>query len=87
MREGHTRQAGTTTRRRLFNATEEPQVDTLVYDDPYESHRGYRIVGVEEVARPGRWNLILERMDWPVWHQEILDRPHALAFGLVELPR
>lgn len=85
MKDGHSRPAGTTTRRRLFNSTEEPQVNTLVYDDPEELHRGYRIVGVEEVARPGRWNLLLERMDWDVWRQEILDRPHALAFALVKI--
>lgn len=85
MKDGHNRPAGTTTRIRLFNATEEPRLNDLVYDDPYESRRGYRIVGVEEVGRVGRWNLILERISWPDWHQEILDHPHRLAFGLVQM--
>lgn len=87
MKEGHSRPAGTTTRIRLYNASEEPELNTLVFDDPYELHRGYRIVGVEEVARAGRWNLLLERVAWPEWHQEILDHPHRLGFGLVKITK
>lgn len=82
--DGHRRPAGTTTRIRLFNAEEEPPLGGLVFDDPWESKRGYRIVGVEEVARPGRWNLVLERMAWAEWFGEHLRRPSALAFGLVK---
>lgn len=85
MNVGHVRPVGTTTKIRLYNATEEPTVNALVFDSPWESHRGYRIVGVEEVARAGRWNLILERMDWGEWLQEHLDRPRALSFGLVKI--
>jgi hypothetical protein len=69
----------------MFNMEEEPRCGEIVFDDPWERERGYEIVGVEEVARPGRWNLVLERLDW----SEFLNRVHAkgrIAFGMVRLP-
>lgn len=49
---------------RLYDAPEEPPLGSLVFDEPDELERAYRIVGVEEVGRPGRWNLLLERIAW-----------------------
>ena len=43
---------------------EEPELGTLIWELPLEVERAYEIVGVEEVGRPGRWNLVLERVSW-----------------------
>lgn len=87
MIKGHRRPAGTTTRIRLYYAETEPELGSLVFDSPLERERGYRIVGVEEVARPGRWNLVLERLDWRGWQNAVYERLNAgrepIAFGIV----
>lgn len=83
MRRGHSRPAGTTTRVRMHGMPTEPALEALVYDEPPELERAYRIVGVEEVARPGRWNLVLERIEW----RELLTSTDAIAFGIERMPR
>jgi hypothetical protein len=82
MRKGHSRPVGTTTRIRLFGAVEEPPLGAIVWDAPDELERAYRIAGVEEVARPGRWNLLLERLPWDA----IFADADALAFALLPMP-
>lgn len=79
MRVGHRRPLGTTTRTRLYGTVEMPELGALVYDSPPELERAYRIVGVEEVGRPGRWNLLLERISW----DELVSSSDHVLFGLV----
>lgn len=87
MKVGHVRPAGTTTRIRLHNASKEPTCGHLAFDDPEELHRGYRIVGVEEVARPGRWNLVLERMTWEAWLEAACAAPDTITLCLTRLSK
>lgn len=78
MRVGHLRPVGTTCRVRLYDSPIEPPLLAYTFDSPVERERGYRVVGVEEVARPGRWNVILERVSW----SELLDHVDDVAFSL-----
>jgi len=79
MRAGHRRPVGTIARVRMYDMPCEPKLGSLCFDAPIERCRAYEIVGVEEVARPGRWNLLLERMDW----DDFIWDPRPVAFSIV----
>jgi hypothetical protein len=63
---GHVRPLGTTRRVRMFEWPDDlvAELEMLCHDAPYELERAYMIVGIEEVARPRRVNLVLERVGW-----------------------
>lgn len=85
MRPGHRRPIGSTSRRRMHDCPAEPALGILVWDgdDPDDSRRVYRVVGVEEVARAGRWNLLLERVEF----ETLLGVGERIGFGMVPIAR
>jgi hypothetical protein len=66
-RVGHTRPVGTDWKMRLHSwqdAERPPAINDLVWEQPEELKRGFRVVGVEETRSPTTFRVVLERLAW-----------------------
>jgi hypothetical protein len=84
VRLGHSLPAGTVWRSRITGWREnddffdEPELGDLVFEKPETLYRGFRVVGFEETRNPDVWVILLERMRWGDWEDEVAKGEHRV---------
>lgn len=89
LRLGHSRPAGSEWRTRMYECDprDPPQLDDLISERPDVLARGYRVVGVEETSDPTTYVLVLERLRWGDWQDEVASAVEPRVWTFVRRKR